>query len=85
MQNEHVIIVGMALLVLFMLVRSPLGWVAAIVSIILIVGAVKHPEVATSAAVSGTQEEQLHGTMVMVVLILGIPLARWLLKGRGGL
>lgn len=83
MQTEHVIILGMALLVFFMLVRSPLGWIAAIVSAILIVGAVKHPEVATGAAVSGTQQDQLHGTLVIVALILGVPLVRWWLKGRG--
>lgn len=78
MQNEHVIIVGMALLVLFIIVRSPLGWIAAILSIILIVGAVRHPEVATSASSVGGQQEQLHGTLILVVLILGVPLLLWL-------
>ena len=83
MQNEHVIIIGMALLVFFLLERGRLGWIAAAVSIIMIVGAVRHPEVATSKELAGTQEEQLHATLLMVVIILFFPVARWWLKGRG--
>ncbi len=64
------------------------GVVAAGLSIILIVGAIRHPEIAPSGQqLEGTQEEQLQIIMLMVALILFPRLAWWWLCGlfrRGG-
>lgn len=47
MSNEHVIIVGMALLLYWIMWGGRSGWIAAMLSAIMIVGALRHPEVAT--------------------------------------
>jgi hypothetical protein len=82
MTNSNVIIIGMALLVLYLIMNSGLRWVVAFVSVVLIVGAIRHPEVALQANVHGTPDDQLQSTMVMVGLILGIPMLFWLKRGR---
>lgn len=86
--NEHVIIIGMALLVYFLVFGGRSGMAAAAVSIVLIVGAIRHPEIAPSGQqLEGTPEEQLQIIMLMVALILFPRLAWWWLCGlfrRGG-
>lgn len=78
MQNEHVIIVAMALLVFWLAFGGRVGWLAAMLSAIAIVGALRHPEIATSGQqLSGTQEEQLHAVMLLVALLLFPRLAWW--------
>jgi hypothetical protein len=66
---------------------AKLGLVAAILSAIMVVGALRHPEIATGKPMAGTQEENLHATMLLVGLIL-IPPMVWLslkrLFRRGG-
>lgn len=87
MLNEHVIIIGMALLVYLLVWRGALGWVAGIVSAILIVGAMRHPEIATSKEMGGTPEQNLQATMLLVALILFPRLAWWWVRGlvrKGG-
>jgi hypothetical protein len=87
MMNEHVIIIAMALLILWMAFGGKAGLVAAILSVIMMVGALRHPEIATSKPQVGTQEEALHATMLLVGLILFPPMV-WLslkrLFKRGG-
>jgi hypothetical protein len=87
MMNEHVIIIAMALLVFYMAFGGKAGLVAAILSAIMMVGALRHPEIATSKPMAGTQEENLHATMLLVGLILSPPMV-WLslrrLFRRGG-
>lgn len=80
MMNEHVIIVGMALLIYWLIWGGRVGWIAAMLSVIMIVGALRHPEVAPSGRqLEGTQEEQLHAIMLLVALILWVPLViRWI-------
>jgi hypothetical protein len=86
--NEHVIIIGMALLVYFLAFGGRAGVVAAGLSIIMIVGAIRHPEIAPSGQqLEGTPEEQLQIIMLMVALILFPPLVWFWLKElfrRGG-
>jgi hypothetical protein len=85
--NEHVIIIAMALLVFYMAFGGKAGLVAAILSAIMIVGALRHPEIATGRPMEGTPEEQLQIVMLLVGLIL-IPPMVWLslkrLFRRGG-
>lgn len=87
MSNEHVIIIAMALLVFYMAFGGKAGLVAAILSAIMIVGALRHPEIATGRPMEGTPEEQLQIVMLLVGLIL-IPPMVWLslkrLFRRGG-
>jgi hypothetical protein len=86
MLNEHVIIIAMALLIFWLAFGGKAGLVAAILSAIMMVGALRHPEIATGKPMAGTQEENLHATM-LVGLIL-IPPMLWLslkrLFRRGG-
>lgn len=85
--NEHVIIIGMALLVYFLVFGGRAGVVAAGLSIVMIVGALRHPEIAPGKQMDGTPEEQLQIVMLMVALILFPRLAWWWLCGlfrRGG-
>jgi hypothetical protein len=77
MMNEHVVIIAMALLVYFLVFGGKAGLVAAILSAIMIVGALRHPEIALSKPQVGAQEEALHATMLLVALIL-IPPMVWL-------
>ena len=87
MLNEHVIIIGMALLVYLLIWRGRLGWMAGIVSAVLIVGAMRHPELVGSKPTVGTQEETLQATMLLVGLILFPRLAWWWVRGlfrKGG-
>lgn len=88
MRNEHVIIVGMALLLYWIMWGGRVGMVAAVLSTIMIMGALRHPEVATSGRqLEGTPEEQLQIIMLLVGLILFPPLVWWWIKGlfrRGG-
>jgi hypothetical protein len=72
--NEHVIIVALALLVYFLVFGGKAGLVAAILSAILMVGALRHPEIALSKPMAGTQEEQLQIVMLLVALILFPPM-----------
>ncbi len=85
--NEHVVIVGMALLIFYMAFGGKAGMVAAILSAIMIVGALRHPEIALSKPQVGAQEEALHATMLLVALILFPPML-WIglkrLFRRGG-
>jgi hypothetical protein len=87
MLNEHVIIIAMALLIFWLAFGGKAGLVAAILSAIMMVGALRHPEIATGKPMAGTQEENLHATMLLVGLIL-IPPMLWLslkrLFRRGG-
>jgi hypothetical protein len=87
MMNEHTIIVALALLIFYMAFGGKAGLVAAILSAIMVVGALRHPEIATGKPMAGTQEENLHATMLLVGLIL-IPPMLWLslkrLFRRGG-
>ncbi len=87
MLNEHVIIVGMALLIFWLAFGGKAGLVAAILSVIMMVGALRHPEIATGKPLAGTQEENLHATMLLVGLILFPPMVWLSLKRiikRGG-
>ena len=77
MMNEHVIIIAMALLVFWLAFGGKAGLVAAILSAIMIIGALRHPEIALSKPMAGTQEETLHATMLLVGLILFPPMV-WL-------
>lgn len=79
--NANVIIIGLALLLAFVMGRGRGSWIAGILSAIMIVGALRHPEVAANAQVNGTPDEQLQGTMVLAALIVGGPVVRWLLRG----
>lgn len=81
MNNANVIIIGMALLLVFIMGRGRASWIAGILSAIMIVGALRHPGVAAGATVAGTSDEQLQGTMVLAALIVGGPVMRWLLRG----
>lgn len=81
MDNANVIIIGLALLVVFIMGGKG-SVVAGILSAIMIVGALRHPGVATSAQVVGNQDEQLQGTMVLAALIAGGPVVLWLLRGK---
>lgn len=82
MSNEHVIIVGMGLLLFWIIFGGRVGWIAAMLSAIMIVGALRHPEIATGGRqLEGTPEEQLHAIMLLVALILFPRLAWWWLKG----
>jgi hypothetical protein len=85
--NEHVVIIGMALLVFYMAFGGKAGMVAAFLSVVMMVGALRHPEIATSKPMAGTQQENLHATMLLVGLIL-VPPMLWLslkrLFRRGG-
>lgn len=79
MLNEHVIIIGMALLINYLIFGR--AW-AAVLSVILIVGALRHPEVAPSGRqLEGTPEEQLQIIMLMVGLIVVVPVAVWWIRG----
>lgn len=88
MMNEHVVIVAMALLLYWIMWGGRSGWIAAMLSAIMIVGALRHPEIAPSGQqVEGTPEEQLQIVMLMVALILFPRLLWWWLSalfGRGG-
>jgi hypothetical protein len=87
MQNEHVIIVALALLIFWLAFGGKAGLVAAFLSAVMIIGALRHPEIALSKPQVGTQEETLHATMLLVGLIL-VPPMLWIglkrLFGRGG-
>lgn len=88
MMNEHVIIIAMGLLIFWLVFGGRFGLVAAFVSIVAIVGALRHPEIATGGRqLEGTQQEQLQIIMLLVALILFPRLAWWWLGrlfGRGG-
>lgn len=82
MMNEHVVIIAMALLIYWLIWGGRVGMVAAGLSIIMIVGALRHPEIALGGQqLEGTQEEQLQIIMLMVALILFPPLGWWWVKG----
>jgi hypothetical protein len=87
MMNEHVIIIALALLIFWLAFGGKAGMVAAFLSVVMIVGALRHPEIALSKPQVGTQEETLHATMLLVALIL-VPPMLWLslrrLFRRGG-
>jgi ABC-type branched-subunit amino acid transport system permease subunit len=87
MLNEHAIIIALALLIFWLAFGGKAGMVAAILSAIMMVGALRHPEIALSKPQVGTQQENLHATMLLVGLIL-IPPMVWLslkrLFRRGG-
>lgn len=81
MDNANVVIIALALLVLMLLVNNKaIATIAAVVSVILVVGALKSPDIAAGAAIPGTPDDQLQGTIVLVVLILGIPLVNWWMR-----
>jgi hypothetical protein len=75
--NEHVIIVALALLIFYLVFGGKAGLVAAILSAIMIAGALRHPEIATGRPMEGTPEEQLQIVMLLVGLILFPPMV-WL-------
>jgi hypothetical protein len=85
--NEHVVIIAMALLIFWLAFGGKAGLVAAILSAIMIIGALRHPEIALSKPLAGTQQEQLQIVMLLVGLIL-IPPMVWIglkrLFKRGG-
>jgi hypothetical protein len=85
--NEHVVIIAMALLIFWLAFGGKAGLVAAILSAIMIIGALRHPEIALSKPMAGTQQEQLQIVMLLVGLIL-IPPMVWIglkrLFKRGG-
>jgi hypothetical protein len=82
MMNEHVVIIGMALLIYWLIWGGRIGWIAAMLSAIMMVGALRHPEIAPSGRqMEGTPEEQLQIVMLMVALILFPPLVWWWVKG----
>jgi hypothetical protein len=77
----------MALLVFYMAFGGKAGMVAAFLSVVMMVGALRHPEIALSKPQVGTQEETLHATMLLVGLILFPPMVWLSLKKifrRGG-
>jgi hypothetical protein len=87
MANEHVIIIAMALLIFWLAFGGKAGMVAAFLSAVMIVGALRHPGIATSKSMAGTQEEQLQIVMLLVGLILVPPMVWLSLKKiikRGG-
>jgi hypothetical protein len=87
MLNEHVIIIAMALLIFWLAFGGKAGMVAAFLSVVMMVGALRHPEIALSKPQVGTQEETLHATMLLVGLILFPPMVWLSLKKifrRGG-
>jgi hypothetical protein len=85
--NEHVIIVALALLIFWLAFGGKAGMVAAFLSVVMMVGALRHPEISLSKPQVGTREETLHATMLLVGLIL-IPPMLWLslkkIMKRGG-
>lgn len=87
MLNEHVIIVALALLIFWLAFGGKAGMVAAFLSVVMMVGALRHPEISLSKPQVGTREETLHATMLLVGLIL-IPPMLWLslkkIMKRGG-
>jgi hypothetical protein len=87
MMNEHTIIVALALLIFYMAFGGKAGLVAAFLSAVMIVGALRHPEIALSKPAVGTQEETLHATMLLVGMIIFLPML-WIglkrLFRRGG-
>jgi len=85
MMNEHVVIVGLGLCIYGLIFQGRSGAVAGFISIVLIVGALRHPEIAPSGRqVGGTPEEQLQLTMLMVALIIFPRLIWWWLAGFFG-
>lgn len=81
MSNEHVIIIALALLIFYMAFGGLAGGIAAGLSAVMMVGALRHPEIATSRPMAGTPEEQLQIVMLLVALIIFLPMA-WLSLGR---
>jgi hypothetical protein len=82
MMNEHVIIIAMALLIFWLAFGGKAGIVAAFLSAVMIIGALRHPEIALSKPMEGTQEENLHATMLLVGLIIFLPMLWIGLKRR---
>lgn len=86
MTNEHVIIIALALLIFYMAFGGLAGGIAAGLSAVMIIGALRHPEIATSRPMEGTPEEQLQIVMLLVGLII-FPRLLWGLVAlfrRGG-
>jgi hypothetical protein len=87
MLNEHVIIIAMTLVIFWLAFGGKAGIVAAFLSVVMMVGALRYPEIALSKPQVGTQEETLHASMLLVGLILFPPMV-WLslkrLFRRGG-
>ena len=76
MSNEHVVIVSLGLLIFYMAFGGWAGGVAAGLSAVMMVGALRHPEIATSRPMEGTPEEQLQIVMMLVGLII-VPRLLW--------
>ena len=74
MSNEHVVIVSLALLIFYMAFGGWAGGIAAGLSAVMMVGALRHPDIATSRPMEGTPEETLHATMLLVALIIFVPM-----------
>lgn len=71
MSNELVVIVGLGLLIFLLLFGGKLGMIAGALSAILIVGALRHPEIAPSGRqLEGSPEEQLQITLLFVALLI---------------
>lgn len=87
MMNEHVVIIALGLLVYYLVFGGWAGGIAAGLSAVMVVGALRHPDIATSkAAMAGTPEEQLQIVMLLVALII-VPRLLWGLVAafkRGG-
>ena len=74
MSNEHVVIVALGLLIFYLVFGGWAGGIAAGLSAVMMVGALRHPEIALSKPQVGTQEETLHATMLLVGLIIFLPM-----------
>ena len=87
MMNEHVVIIALGLLVYYLVFGGWAGGIAAGLSAVMVVGALRHPEIALSKPQVGTPEEQLQIVMLLVALIIFLPMG-WLslrrLFKRGG-
>ena len=81
MSNEHVVIVSLGLLVYYLAFGGWAGGIAAGLSAVMMVGALRHPEIATSRPMEGTPEEQLQIVVLLVALIIFVPML-WLSLGR---
>ena len=69
--NEHIVIIALALLIFYLAFGGRAGGIAAGFSAVMMVGALRHPEIATSkAAMAGTPEEQLQVVMLLVALLI---------------
>ena len=70
MSNEHVVIVSLGLLIFYMAFGGWAGGIAAGLSAVMMVGALRHPDIATSRPMAGTQQETLQATMLLVALLI---------------